>query len=359
MLHTSRALTRSAAAMLATVLAAAMLGAGCGSDDSSDGSSQKSTGGSDKKLVVYSGREEELVAPLYKQFEQDTGIELEVRYAESPELAATLKEEGAASKADVFYGQDAGALGSVEDLLAPAPASALAAVPPRFQDTDRKWIGVTGRVRVLAWNTEELEESELPTSVLDITAAEWKGKVGVAPTNASFQAFVTGLRLELGEERAEEFLKKLAANEPKIYQKNSQIAEAVSSGEVPVGLVNHYYLYELRAKDPDAPVANHFFAAGDAGNMINVSAVGIIEGGEHRAEAETFVEYLLDEGQRYFADEAEEREYPLATGAVKDNERFKELPALESIKGPDVDLSELGTELDASVQMIRKSGLGS
>ena len=342
---------------LAVLALFAVAAAGCG-DDGDKGTSKKQAASNANSLVIYSGREQKLAKPLFKRFEIDTGIDLEVRYAESPELAATLAEEGDNSPADVFYAQDSGSIGSIEGMLAPLPAATLALVEPRFRDEQGRWTGVTGRVRVLIYNTEEVKAADLPNSVLDVIDKRFRGKLGIAPTNSSFVAFVSGMRQTIGDKRTLAWLEAVKANEPRIYEKNSQIAEAVGEGEVQYGLVNHYYLYERLEKNPDLPIANHLFAPGDPGRLVNVSAAGILTTAKRPKLAQQFIEYLLEEGQAYIANDAPEREYPLVMGAAN-IERAKELPPLDQIKGPDVDLGSLGSELRSTVELIEKSGLGS
>src|ERR687895_1716044 len=213
--------------------ALALVVAGCGGDDDS--------GSGGEKLTIYSGREEELVAPLIEKFEQASGIDAEVRYADSAELAATIAEEGENSPADVFFAQDPGSLGALEgeDLLAELPKELLERVPERFRDPDGRWTGTSGRVRVIAYNTEALSEGEVPDSVYDLTDPKWKGKMGFPPTNASFQAFVTAMRLSDGEERTREWLEGFAANDPKTYEKNTPVVEAGGGRGGEVGPLHH------------------------------------------------------------------------------------------------------------------------
>lgn len=351
--------SRRVLAIAAALAAATVAASGCGADEST-GSDANESGSRRDALVVYSGREKELVKPLYGRFEEESEVDLEVRYAGSPELAAQLQEEGERSPADVFYAQDAGAIGSIEPLLAKLPQELLQQVPAQYRDPEGRWVGITGRVRTLVYNTEEVKAAELPSSVFGVLEPKWKGKVGVAPTNASFIAFMTAMRLELGDDRARSFLEGLVANDAKIYEKNGPIVDAVARGEVPVGLVNHYYLWERLSKDPDLPIENHFFEAGDIGNMVNTSAIGVLENGDNREEALELVEFMLGEGQEFIVNDAPEREYPLSvTSDIAANERYRELPPLASIKAPQVDLSDLGGELEATVDMIRESGLGS
>ncbi len=324
------------------VLGGALALAGCG-------------GGDGGTLTVYSGREEELVAPLFEAFTEETGIEVDVRYGDSAELAATLAEEGDNSPADVFFAQDPGSLGAVAatGLLAELPAGTLDRVGPQYRDTDGRWVGTSGRVRVIAYNTDALDdEGDVPDSVFDLTDPRWKGQVGVAPTNASFQAFVSAMRLDVGDERTKQWLTDLKANEPRFYEKNTPIVEAVAAGEIELGLVNHYYLALVKEEQPEAPVANHFLAGGDPGALVSVAGVGVLESSGNKADAEAFVDYLLsDAGQEFYAT-AEEQEYPLVDGIAPP----EGLPPLDTLQSPDVDLGELGAELESTLEMLRETG---
>jgi len=324
------------------VLALALLAAGCGGDEAAGG-----------PLTVYSGREEELVAPLFEKFTDATGVDVEVRYGDSAELAATIAEEGDNSPADVFFAQDPGSLGAVDPQLEELPQATLDRVASRFRDAEGRWVGTSGRTRVLAYNTERVQKRDLPASVLELTGPEWKGRVGVAPTNASFQAFVTAMRLSLGDERTREWLEALRANGAKTYEKNLPIVEAVAAGEVDVGLVNHYYLALVKEEQPDAPVANHLFEAGDPGTLVSVAGAGVLASTDQRDDAEAFVEFLLSEdAQRFYVDQAEENEYPLVAGI----DPPAGLVPLDEIQGPDVELTAFGAELESTVELLRETG---
>jgi iron(III) transport system substrate-binding protein len=328
--------------MVLTVVALLGVAAGCGGDKG-------------EKLVVYSGREEELVEPLFDRFEQETGIDVEVRYGDSAELAATIAEEGDNSPADIFFAQDPGSLGAVEreGQLATLPQAALDRVPARFRDPDGHWVGTSGRSRVIAYNTDALSEKDVPDSVFALTDPKWKGKIGIAPTNASFQAFVSAMLLELGEERTRDWLEGLKANEPKLYEKNLPVVEAVAAGEIELGLVNHYYLYLAKEENPDAAVANHFLTGRDPGALVSVAGAAILETADHTAAARRFVEFLLSEpSQRFYVDEAEEAEYPLIPGIPAK----QGLPPLDSLKGPQIALDDLGPELEKTLELLNEVG---
>ncbi len=309
--------------------------------------------GSAGTLTVYSGRSEELVGPLVPRLEAATGVDLEVRYGNTAELAVQILDEGDNSPAGLYIAQDAGALGQLgnEGRLAPLPEDVLDLVDPRFRSPDGFWVGVSGRARVAAYNTDQLAEADLPASVLDLTDDRWRGQVGWAPENGSFQAFITALRVLRGEDIAREWLEGMRANEAVTFENNGSILRAVASGEIGVGLVNHYYLYEVGAEEGEIPVANHFFPAGDPGSLINVAGAGIIEGSDQAEQALATIRALLAEpAQRYFAEET--FEYPLAAGV----EPVEGLTPLAEIDSPELDLSDLD-DLQGTIDLLVEVGI--
>ena len=309
---------------------------------------------SDQKLVIYSGRNENLVGPLIERFKIETGIDVQVRYGETAEMAATILEEGANSPADVFFGQDAGALGALAQAgrLTVLPGDLLARVAPRFRAKDGHWIGTSGRARVLVYNTGEVKAEELPQDIWGMTDPKWKGKVGWAPSNGSFQAFVTALRVIEGDEKAQLWLEDMVKNDTKVYANNDAIVAAVANGEIPTGLVNHYYMHRYQAEHGgNAPIANYYFPAGGAGALINVASVGILNTSRRQDAAKQFVTFLLnDEAQQYFA--AETDEYPLVGGTIQTNPAVK---PIGEIAAPDIDLGNL-KDLQGTLELLQRVG---
>ena len=304
-------------------------------------------------LTIYSGRTESLVGPLLDRFEQETGLNVEVRYGDTAEMAATILEEGSNSPADVYYGQDAGALGALAKAgrLSALPEATLNRVEPRFRSPEGLWVGTSGRARTVVYNTNNLTEADLPDDIFGFCDPQWQGRLGWAPTNGSFQAFITALRVSEGEERAGEWLECIQANEPNVYPNNTSIVEAVGSGEIDAGFVNHYYLFRFLAEDPTFPARNYSPRAGDTGAMVNVAGVGIVDTTDNREAAEAFVNFLLsDEAQRYFNEET--TEYPLSA----DIELNELLTPLDSIKTPEIDLSNLD-DLEGTLQLLQEKGV--
>jgi iron(III) transport system substrate-binding protein len=304
-------------------------------------------------LTIYSGRSEELVGPLIERFKTQTGLDVQVNYAGTTDLAATLLEEGDASPADVFFAQDAGALGAVaaEGQLAALPEATLGHVPDRFRADDGNWVGVSGRARVVIYDTRVLSEADLPTTIDAFTDPAWKGRIGWAPTNASLQTFITAYRLMKGEDAAKAFVEGIVANEPKVYDGNDAVLAAVAAGEVEVGFVNHYYLMrQLKEQGEAFPVRNHFLDGGDPGALVNVAGAGILTTAKNPAAAQAFVDFLLsEESQAYFATETSE--YPLIEGVPAD----PGLPTLAELESPEIDLSDLA-DLEGTLKLLQDTG---
>lgn len=336
---------RSFSVLLLIALCAVGLSA-CGGDDAAKGA--------DGKLVVYSGRSEKLVGELFKQFKRDSGLEVEVRYGGSAELAATMAEEGKNTPAELFFSQDAGALGAVADegLFTPLPEATLAKVDERWADPQKRWVGTSGRSRVIAYSKERVEERDLPDSIFDFTDPKWKGRIGFPPTNASFQSFVSAMRLEAGDARTKAWLEAIKANEPTLLTNNIQTEEAIAAGEIDVGFVNHYYVFELEAETPGFPVANHFLKKGDPGALVNVTGIGVVDRPE-TADAQKLADYLLGpEAQRYFAEKT--FEYPLASGI----DAPAGLPPISGLQGPGIKLGDLGDKLRSTLELLDEVGFG-
>lgn len=305
-------------------------------------------------LTVYSGRSESLVGPLLAQFTEDTGVEVEVLYGSTSGIASQILAEGQNSPADVVITQDGGALGALAqaDMLTTLPNDIMERSLPAFSSPDQVWVGISGRARVLVYNPQLVEELglELPASILDLTDPQYQGLVGWAPTNGSFQANVTAMRVLIGDEATSAWLEDMVANNTTPYEGNTPLNQAVINGEVVMGITNHYYMFRFLADNPDAPIAQHFFPAGDAGSLINVAGAGVLANSDQPGLSQRLLLYLLShDAQQYFADST--YEYPVIDDIVT-NERLTPLDAIES---PEIDLSNL-SDLQGTIDIIEESG---
>ncbi|TAK30428.1 MAG: iron ABC transporter substrate-binding protein [Chloroflexota bacterium] len=305
-------------------------------------------------LTVYSGRDEKLIGPVVERFKKETGVDIKVRYGDTAELAAAILEEGKNSPADVYFAQDAGALGAIASAgrLAKLPDVIVQRVDERFRSPKGEWIGISGRARTVVYNTKALKPEDLPDSILGFADPKWKGKIGWAPTNGSFQAFVTALRITEGDAAASRWLEGIKANGAKTYKNNTAIVQAVGTGEVEVGFVNHYYLFNfLKEQGESFPARNYHPRAGDAGAMMNVAGAGILDTSKNVKTAEQFVQYMLSSSsQQYFADQT--FEYPLVEGIKV----HPTLVPLAQLKLPKIDLGNL-SDLQQSLKLLRDAGI--
>jgi iron(III) transport system substrate-binding protein len=306
-------------------------------------------------LTVYSGRSEQLIAGLLEKFTAETGIVVQARYGDSAELAAQLLEEGAASPAQVFFAQDAGALGAVDEagLFGPLPDRVADAIPAAYRSPAGTWTGVSGRVRVIAYDGEAVPAAEVPRSIFDLTEPRWKGQVALAPTNASFPACVTAMRVAEGDQVTKQWLERLVDNDVQKFEKNALILDAVNAGQVELGLINHYYWYEKAAEVGKSAMRAQiaFTAPGDPGSLVNVAGVGILASASGSTDAARFVEWLLSAPiQQWFVTNT--YEYALLPSVPP----AEGLPPLDSLRGPDVALDDLAS-LPATLAMLEDVGL--
>lgn len=325
--------------ILAFFITAVFLSA-CGSDNEAG------------SLTVYSGRSDTLVAPLIERFKEETGIDVQVKYAGTPQLAATLLEEGGNSPADAFYAQDPGGLSAVSALLAPLEGDVLTMVPRWAVSANNVWVGVSGRARTVVYNTEKLTPDDLPDDLTGFADPKWKGRIGWAPTNASFQTMVTAMRSIWGEEKTVKWLKDIQANDPKVYPKNTPIVAAAAAGEIEVGLVNHYYLHRFLAEEGESFGARNYHPpSGGPGAIVMVSGVGILSSSDNKENAQRFIDFLLsEESQRYFVEKT--FEYPLAAGIpVADG-----VTPLSEVNNPDLSSAAL-SDLEGTQRLLREAGV--
>lgn len=304
-------------------------------------------GDNEETITVYSGRSQNLIGPLLERFAEDTGIDVQVRYGGSTDLALLLQEEGDRTPADVFISRSPGPIGFLAErnLLAELDDEVLGLAP---SSPSGYWVALTGRQRVLVYNKELFDPADLPTSIYELTEEKWLGRVALAPTNGSFQDFFTLFRISEGDDAALAWLTALHEGGAPVYPNNVSIVQAVARGEIELGLVNHYYNLRIKVEDPSTPSENHRFREGDPGGVTIATAIGATASGD-KDVAQELIRFLTSKvAQEYFGQA--NFEYPLATGV--------ELEGVAQPAGP-VDLGEfdrLGTSLERTIELIREAG---
>lgn len=308
-----------------------------------------------QELTLYSGRGEPLIAPIISAFTAETGINVNVRYGGTAELAILLQEEGDATPADLFWAQDAAALGAVADLFQTLPQETLDRVPAAYRDNDGRWIATSGRGRVLAYSTERVSAEELPATMAELVDPKYKGRIALPPTNGSFLAHVAALRVVAGDEAAQEWLNGIAANEPVIVRNNTAAIQAIGDGEADYAVTNNYYLVRFKRAAADFPVNQMLFPTeGDIGNLLLVAGMGVMAPSQNSAEAVAFIDFLLsDAAQQFFSGEV--AEFPV-TGRVIPT-RVDDISLDDVIRmAPAVDLNTIG-DLEGTLELVREAGL--
>ena len=305
------------------------------------------------KLVVYNAQHEQLLEEIAPKFEEETGIEVELRHGSDSEMAAQLIQEGDASPADVFLTENTPAMSAVEreGLFAPLDAAATDPIPAEYRPDSGLWTGFVARSTVLVYNPDLVSDDELPESILDLAEPEWAGKVSFSPTGADFQAIVAAVLDLEGEDATREWLAGLQANGT-TYDGNNVVLESVNSGEIATGIEYHYYWYRDQAESGDNSDASelYYFGDQDPGAFISISGAGVLENAEHPEEAQKFVAYLTsEEGQQALAD-SYALEYPL-NPAVSLEPPVKPFSELEP---PTVSISDLDN--DKVVEMLSDAG---
>ncbi|TVP51513.1 MAG: iron ABC transporter substrate-binding protein [Halomonas sp.] len=306
-------------------------------------------------LTLYSGRGESMVEPIITQFEKDTGISVNVRYGDTAQLAVLLQEEGDRSPADLYWGQDAGAMGAISQagLLAELPEDIYQDLPTIYTSETGNWVASSGRARVIAYSPERVEEDELPDSIFDLTDEQYEGRVGWAPTNGSFQSFITAMRLEHGEEETREWLEGMRDNGAVTFRNNTTQVEGIAGGEVDFGLVNNYYLPRFKGTDSDYPVEQAFFADGDIGNLVNVAGIAVLGSSDNQEAAVEFIRFLLSPAaQQYFTGNV--YEYPVTRNVIQ-NPILEDFDRLLEVS-PQIDLDDLD-DLEGTLNLLRDVNL--
>jgi len=291
--------------LLVVLVSAGLLASACGGSSGA------------RAITLYNGQHEQTTAALVAAFEKQTHIAVNVRSGDEAELADQIMQEGTSSPADVFYTENTPVLEALREhgLLAPVAASTLAQVPRRYDSAQGDWVGVSARVSVLVYNTSQVEPSQLPSSILELAEPRWRGKVGFAPSETDFQPLITSIVRHDGRAAAERWLKGLQANS-KLYPDNETVVAQVNNGESAVGLINHYYWFRLRAEVGAGGMhsALHYYAPGDAGDLVDVSGAAVLRSSAHRAAAQAFLAFLVSRAGQETIAHSHSYEYPLRPG---------------------------------------------
>jgi iron(III) transport system substrate-binding protein len=310
-------------------------------------------------LVLYNGQHEQTTQALVNAFEKQTGITVTIRSGDEDQLAEQIMQEGSRSPADVIFTENSPALMKLagQHLLAATDKSTLAAVPAADSSPAGNWVGVSARVSALVYNTSALKPSQLPSSVMDLAKPQWAGKIGIAPGETDFQPIITSIADTYGSAAALTWLKGVKANAGShVYPDNETITSEVNSGQVEIGLINHYYWYRLRAEIGAAKMhsALHYFAPADPGYVLDISGAGILASSTHKAAAQKFLAFLVSAAGQRIISQTDSFEYPIRPGVAAN----PQLPPLSSLHPDPADtIARLG-DGSTALALLQQAQLG-
>jgi iron(III) transport system substrate-binding protein len=340
-------------------------------------------GDADEALTVYSGRSQPLVDGLVERFEEQADFDVEVRYGTDAQLLSVMQEEGQQSPADLYWANTTGALAQARqaNLLAQMPDS-LTQQAAAFQPQSGRWSPVTTRFRTLAYNSEAVDTTALPSSVLELPElSQFEGRIGWTPTYSSFQDFVTAMRATRGADSTRTWLNQMQELNPKSYSSNTPMIQALADGEIDLALTNHYYVLRLKhgggegeyegeeegeeeggaseeeeaeeATRPGAPVEMYRFADGDVGNLALVTGASVMRQSDQPQQAQQFLQFLLSPKAQQFAAQ-QVNEYPVVEDAPVPEYMMPVDQALSM--SPQLRFDQL-QNLDATLELMREAGL--
>jgi len=331
-------------------LAAASAPTGASAAASGPASSEPVTGA----ITVYNAQHESLTQAWADAFTKQTGVIVTLRNGNDPEIGNQLVQEGAASPADVFLTENSPAIALVEQagLFAPVEPTTLDQVPAAYRPSTGNWTGIAARTTVFAYNPTLIPEANLPASLLDLQDAEWKGRWAASPGGADFQAIVSALVELKGREAASTWLTAMKANFT-AYQGNTSVMKAVNAGEIPGGVIYHYYWYgnEAKTAENSQNVKLHFFRNQDPGAFVSVSGGGVLKSSKNPAAAQAFLRFITGVDGQTVLRTGDSFEYAIASGVPA----HPDLVPLADLEAPPIDPSKLDSKL--TTDLMTEAGI--
>ena len=314
-----------------------------------------------QEVNIYSHRHYDTDKQLYKIFEKDTGIKVNVVKAKANELIKRLELEGKNSPADILITSDAARLylAQQKGLLQKVSSKKLnELVPSNLRQKDGYWYALTKRARVIVYNKDKINPSILSTYKA-LTSSNLKGKVLIRKaSNIYNQSLLASMIANDGKQKAKEWAKAMVNNFARVPKGSDRDQmKAVAAGVGDIAVVNTYYVGKLlnSKKRSEVEVGKKmevFFpnqGVNDRGTHINISGAGVTKYSKNKDNAIKLIEFLLSKkAQSLFA--KANYEYP-----VNENvESSKLLKSWGTFKEDTLSLEALGQNNAKAVKIFNE-----
>lgn len=333
----------------------------CGNSNKQNSNTNNEKKNETNEVNLYTSRHYDVDNELYKKFEEETGIKVNVIKGEADELIERIKREGKATKADLFLTADVGRLYRAKEqgLLQSVSSDILSKqVPEKFRDSDDMWIGLTKRARILVYNKDKVKPEELSTYEA-LADDEWKGRFLVRSSESVYNQSLLASFIEIdGEEKAKEWAQGIVNNMARSPEGGDRDqAKAIAAGIGDVAIMNTYYLGQmLNSQDSEevkvAEQLGIFFPNQETtGTHVNISGAGVVNGSKNADNALKLLEFLTGEEAQFTFAEAN-YEYPVNP----DVEPAELLKSWGEFKEQDIPLEVLGENNAKAIMLFNEVG---
>ncbi len=326
--------------------------------EEADGSSFAPVG--DPVVNLYSARHYGAVEEVMERFTEETGIEVLISQGSTQSLVERVLAEGAQTPADAIITIDGGSMQLLADegVLATVDSPIIAeSIPENLRDPEGQWAGLSQRVRTLVYNPANVSDDEVPATYADLADPAWEGRLCLRPASHIYTiALVSNIVANEGEDGAREIVAGWVANNPTYIDSDTRTLETIAAGGCDAGIVNHYYLGNILAEDPDFPVQLVWANQATTGVHRNIIAMGVLESARNKENAITLMEWLATEGQGATPDTlpGSNSEFPANPDAAV-NEVIAGFGPWEADPLP---IAEYGRNQAAALQLLEETGYG-
>jgi iron(III) transport system substrate-binding protein len=322
-----------------SILVLVVVAGACGRSDS--------TGSAGRTVTIYVSTDRVFSEPVLREYERRAGVKVNPVYdteeTKSTGLANRLLAEKARPQSDVFWSNEPvrTLVLKSREVLAPYKSPSAEGIPAALVDPDGYWTGFSARMRVIAYNTRLVKPEEAPRSVFDLADPKWRGQVAIAdPRFGSTSFHVAALYAIAGDQKMDEFFRRLKENGVRVVDGNSVVRDLVARGDVKVGLTDTDDVNV--ALEDGQPIAMVLPDKEGLGVPVMPNMVSLIANAPHPDEARRLIDYLLSSDVERQLAQSEAVQIPLHAGVPGP----KNIPAIDTFKPMTLDYSKAAARVE-------------